>query len=373
MKIENVRRAFLSGSEPSPHRAFLAVELPSGKEPPKEFRLFSAGTVKTTKGEFLFSERSQREVLARSKEWGNRHSMDWEHRALFAAMSGDGRAPASAWYDLEVRAGALWASNVEWTKQGSEDVLGKSYRYISPAFDYDADTLEIVELINASLTNLPATRGMDPLLASHLAGGANRSSKGVEKMELKALIAMLGLPANSTEAEVLAHLSRTKDFRAAVLSTSGRTSEAEALAALSAGKADAERASKLQGEIDAMKAAGAKNEVDALLSQGEKEGKIPPGSDLRKYLSTQSADQVKAFLAVAPKVAPGKVGQERSGSSGTTESNVDATGALALSAAQEIALARLSAEMDVPADKIRKTWLSNMAIQKARQTKRDNA
>lgn len=80
--------------------------------------------------------------------------IDWEHLSETVAQNPQ-RAPAAAWIvALEVRDGAIWG-RVEWTAQGRADVEGKSYRYISPSFDYSKTDNTIVRLTSVGLVHAP--------------------------------------------------------------------------------------------------------------------------------------------------------------------------------------------------------------------------
>jgi phage I-like protein len=363
--------ALLNGLKSSDHVAFLAVDLGSPKEAPKEFRLFKSGESKTVKGSFKFTERSAKEVLARLKEYGNQLHLDWDHAAILKADKGE-KSPAACWYDTEVRKDAsgnpeLWACNAQWTEQGKKDVESREYRYISPAFFFDPETLEVTELINAALTNTPATHSQNPLLASALAGGTSPNN-GDDKMDRKLLIAILKLSENATDAEIQAALTGLTEAKGAMLSTSGRSTVSEALALLSGAKATQEQVATLSAELTKLRGDQAKTEVEQLITQGEKDGKIPPGSELRAYLAKQPKDAVVAFLAVAPKVAPGtkteKKADEKKDGEGTASEYV-------LSEKQEKALAYMSRVMEVKPDEARKLWVANAAAQTRKQAERD--
>lgn len=133
----------------------------TGTKPPAEFRIFAFGTIQTVKGDFVFDQEAAERVLETAERWGNRFSIDYEHQAVL----GEGPAPAAAWFDLELRDDGLWAVNVEWTERAAEFLRQREYRYFSPAFDFDPKTRRITELVNVALTNLPATREMQPLVA----------------------------------------------------------------------------------------------------------------------------------------------------------------------------------------------------------------
>jgi phage I-like protein len=135
------------------------TEIPAGI--PREFRIFPFGKVETTKGTFLFTPEDAQRVLQAWRDWGNRLSLDYEHQALEPVANGP--TPAAGWFDLEVRPDGLWAVNVEWTSRALELLRNREYRYFSPAFRVEDG--HIVELINIALTNLPATKRMEPLVA----------------------------------------------------------------------------------------------------------------------------------------------------------------------------------------------------------------
>lgn len=135
--------------------------------PPLEFRLFTAGDVETTKGTFLFDADAAAAVLADAADWGNEFPVDYGHammdpKPVDPALSGK----AAGHFRLEVRDGELWAVDVKWTPPAAEALRNREWKYCSPTFDFDRETGRIVGLINVALTNLPATKRMDPLMAS---------------------------------------------------------------------------------------------------------------------------------------------------------------------------------------------------------------
>lgn len=142
-------------------RHALTIPVPGG-EPPREFRIFPFGRVETTKGVFLFDQEAARRVMQAWRDYGNRLSVDYEHQALEPVTNGP--VPAAGWFELELREDGLWAVNVEWTPRAMELLRNREYRYFSPAFYVDEEG-RIVELINLALTNLPATKRMEPLVA----------------------------------------------------------------------------------------------------------------------------------------------------------------------------------------------------------------
>lgn len=148
-------------------RRFLKLAvLVEGEAPPTEFRIFRAGVNDSTKGSVTFDAEAAKAVMAAWKDYGNDLPVDYAHAmiqglAVDPALAGK----AAGWFDLEVRDGELWAVNVRWTEAAAEALTAKEYRYISPAFYTDKDG-RVVELVNVALTNIPATKDQDALVAA---------------------------------------------------------------------------------------------------------------------------------------------------------------------------------------------------------------
>lgn len=135
-------------------------------DPPTEFLIWAWGDIETSKGLFLFDALAAEAVMARFREHGNELFIDYQHLGVDPdARAGDGRA--AGWFMPEVREDGLWAVNVTWTPAAAEGLRNREWRYFSPAFVTDAEN-RVVELTNIALTNLPATRNMQPLVAHRL-------------------------------------------------------------------------------------------------------------------------------------------------------------------------------------------------------------
>jgi len=145
-------------------RVALASPLPA--TPPTEFRIWPFGEIATTKGTFLFDESAARSVLAAWKTYGNRLTIDYEHKAIDpSGRAGDGKSAGS--FLIELREDGLWAIDVRWTPPAYTALTNKEWLYFSPYFSAEEETGRILELINLALTNIPATTNMTPLVAAH--------------------------------------------------------------------------------------------------------------------------------------------------------------------------------------------------------------
>ncbi len=146
----------------------------AGEDPPHEFRIFTKGKVETSKGEFLFDESAAASVMAEVETHGIDLMIDYDHASL-ASLSLDPAlaGKAAGWFNLQVRNGELWAVNVRWTEPAAEALRRKEWRFMSPAFSTEEG--RITCLWNVALTNMPATRRLEPLMAASAGGGEKMS------------------------------------------------------------------------------------------------------------------------------------------------------------------------------------------------------
>jgi phage I-like protein len=135
---------------------------------PTAFRIFAAGVNDSTKGPALFDAKAAADVMSAYEREGNDLMIDREHDSLNPAVRvarGDA-SDAQGWFKLEVRDGELWGVAVSYTPEGSERLLSKKQRYISPAFEMDAKTGRVTSLWNVALVSMPATFGATALVAA---------------------------------------------------------------------------------------------------------------------------------------------------------------------------------------------------------------
>lgn len=139
------------------------LHLPGEAEtPPSEFRIFRAGVNETSKGSFLFDAKAAASVMASFRDQGNELFIDYEHQVLADPPV---QTPAAAWFKPELRNGELWATAIKWTPRATEYLRNSEYRYFSPAFATDKQG-RILRLVNVALTNFPAMKDLDALVAA---------------------------------------------------------------------------------------------------------------------------------------------------------------------------------------------------------------
>lgn len=172
-----------------------------GDAPPDAFRIFTAGKVVTSKGTFLFDDASASAVMADYAEHGNELMVDYDHASLSAMAVDPALASrAAGWFSIELRAGELWAVNVRWTEPAALALSRKEWRYMSPAFQTEGD--RIVSLMNVALTNMPATRRLQPLMAANRK--EHRMSLTID--ELVTIRDALKMPTEATLDDLMAKL-----------------------------------------------------------------------------------------------------------------------------------------------------------------------
>ena len=154
---------------------------------PKEFRIFREGVNHTTKGPLLFDKIAAHLVMMEFKVHGIDLFIDADHSVL-EPSGPPTKGKAFGWFTPEVRNGELWATNLQWTNEGAQLLSERAYRFFSPVvfteFEPDEKTgaRRIKSLLNVALTNIPAMRRLDPIVADRLFA-ANRlyAHTGTEK------------------------------------------------------------------------------------------------------------------------------------------------------------------------------------------------
>ncbi|RYU62913.1 hypothetical protein EWI61_00110 [Methylolobus aquaticus] len=167
------------------------VELPRPAQ--GSIQLLPSGRFQATDGRavswFIDSAAAGR-VMHRFAARKNPAPIDYEHQTLNAAKNGL-PAPAAGWFaGLEwIDDVGLFATSVTWTDAAKRQIMAGEYRYISPVFRHDPKTGEVLDVLHAGLTNVPALDGMAPV---QYAAAARRSFEA--SPEEREVSRLLGLP-----------------------------------------------------------------------------------------------------------------------------------------------------------------------------------
>jgi phage I-like protein len=215
---------------------------------PEWIHLVPAGKFKGVDGRGPFHLKDPRAVMAASEE---KLVLDENHSTDLAAPQG-GAAPARGWIvELQSREDGLWG-HVEWTESGKQLQADKAYRAISPVFDADPRTGEVLRILRASLTNNPNLTQLETL---------HHQETGVD---LKQLRAIYGLPDDADEAAVFAAARAGKQAVTELQTRGGADHVVEQMAAKVRG---------LETELGTLKSHGARVTAETYIDGAIAKGK----------------------------------------------------------------------------------------------------
>lgn len=349
--------------------ALRALQL-NGKEAPTEFPLLMPGTWKgyrNAKGEQQTINVTAADIqaayeyhqLRKERSPARDLVLDYEHQTL----TGE-EAPAAAWFDLAVKDGMLYATNVRWVERAKGMVESGEYRYVSPVFKFDAVDKETgkkvrMAVFNAALTNEPFIDELPPLVMKgsdvQLFQFTNQKESTMNPL-VQFMLQFLALAAGTTEDVVAAkskeYFTRFKDlgisfkdeasmtaenfftqvksaidagqkFKAnyeAVAKALGETADAvpEKLTALIAAKADTSNYVP-KAEFIALKQRLDEREIDELIASAKAKGKISPATEpMYRALALKDRQSFTELMAKTPEysVVPLKAIETRTEQSG---------------------------------------------------------
>lgn len=279
-------------------RMALNFEMSQDGSVPEWIELLPAGQIITGRDGRTFINDQPEMLLAAFAADSRDLPVDWEHSSELKAREGE-EAPAAGWIkQLEIREGGSVWGRVEWTARGSASVSSKEYRYISPVFLFERDSMRVARFKSCGLTNQPNL---------FLQALNQEQAKEDSPMDLAQLLAALGLPATTTFAEALNHIGKVKGDLITALNAAQSPPLDKFIP-----KADYDLAlnratsaeTKLADQAKSTLETAINTEIDAAL----KAGKITPAT--KDYHVAQcrqdgGLDRFKAFVAAAPAVADG--------------------------------------------------------------------
>ncbi len=256
---------------------------------PCEFCIFSFGTTSTLKGDYQLDAESAYALMAAAKDYGNRLTIDYEHQALSDPPI---PAPAAGSYLLELRADGVYAVDVKWTDKAAAMLRAKEYLYFSPAFTADKQGRPN-RLLNVALTNIPATKNMQSLVAANL----------IQETRMHTVLTALSLKQDSSEAEALSAVTKLSEERKQLLAATGKENVAEAIGSIAALKQQAEKVEALTAELSTIKAEKQAVEMSSLLDEAVRDGQVSKAkrTDVEALAKSHGIEALKGFLAVIPK------------------------------------------------------------------------
>lgn len=289
--------------------AALSFELGAPAQP---VRVIPAGRFRSADGSgrpatpaegWLLDAAGAEALIARAATRSDKKLIDYEHQSLRASEVAP--APAAGWFAAlewrepgEAEPGGLYITP-EWTPRAAAMIADREYRYLSPLFQYDPATGQVLDLVSVGLVNQAGLDGLVDLAA--LAASKFNPPEKDTQMIPKPLLAALAVADTATEADALAAL--------AALNAEREQLKTE-LAALKAAAPDpakyvpVEAVTALQTQVSALSADLLARDVNAVVESALADGRLTAElKDWALALGKTDLAALKDFCAKAKPVA----------------------------------------------------------------------
>lgn len=255
----------------------LLRQLPPGKDPPIRLVLFTDGINLTTKGPLLFDAESIRRTREAYEDKGQKRlPWDYDHGMMSFISSAETGKAAGWWTPEWGEDGSLSAADIEWTPAADKGIRDKEWLFYSPAVQLlpsglnDGDPMRVVKVINAAITNLPATKNQMPMVASEKQPGGPGAT-GEDDVMSTELLKLLGA---KTEAEAITALAARLQIDGALFTALGVDGIEQLVPAVEKLKATAAEATKLATEVTKLQNEITTGKKEALIAKLHDEGKL---------------------------------------------------------------------------------------------------
>jgi phage I-like protein len=144
--------------------------------PDAELRIIPSGRFRANDGrahgnvDWHINGQVASKVIARASARSDAIVIDYNHQSL----SGN-ESPAAGWFkQLKWYEGdGLYMTGISWTARAKAMIAANEYRYLSPAFRWDATSGDVEEVVSVGLTNTPALNGLTDLAIASLSAAGH--------------------------------------------------------------------------------------------------------------------------------------------------------------------------------------------------------
>ena len=185
----------------------LCFQLPDDGSIPEWVPLVPVGKVEGRDGR-TWSNEDPAQVIEHTVATQREQPLDWEHSTELKAPKGE-PAPAAGWFSAYRVANGFIEGHLALNAEGKSSVTGKQYRYISPVFRYRGDG-RIWDITSAALTNTPN-------LVLPALNHQQQTKPPEGAMNLAQLLALLGLPPETTLEAAMNHIKKLQSDLATAL------------------------------------------------------------------------------------------------------------------------------------------------------------
>lgn len=245
-------------------------------------------------------------VIARAQRQAARMVVDYEHQTLQLAEGSDA-APASGWIDrgsLRYEPGVGIVGVIDWTPRAAQMIAGHEYAYLSPVFLYSPVSGEVLLLQHVGLTNRPALNL--PQVALRADDWMDFSTEEVPQVNetLKKLLASLGLAEAASEAEALSAVAALKAQAGQVTDLQGQVAALSAQAPDPSRFVAVETMQALQGQVAALTAQVHGEKVSQVVEAALSAGKLLPAQkEWAQELGRTNLAALSSYLDKTPAIA----------------------------------------------------------------------
>lgn len=230
-----------------------------------------------------------RELMRKGREI----PIDFDHATHVKGARGE-YAPAVGFIkEVEARDGAIWG-RVEWNDAGRDALASRSYRFISPGFDFNKLTGAVRRIVSAGLTNLP----------NFTMPALNRAGEFEETEMDAAVLQALGLKEGASAADAVIAITKLRTDADTALNRAASPDPAQFVP-----RADYELATNRVSELEAEVTAHREAEITAAVDAAVEAGKIAPASrdyHLAVCHSEGGLEQFQTFIGTAPVIVSDK-------------------------------------------------------------------
>lgn len=320
------------------HVGIAACSFEIGGAADGSMQLFPAGTFDAPrgalrgKGPWRLDANSATRLIAMVSQRTNDIVVDYEHQSLLTAQNGQPVVAAGwigpqtlEWREAPAAHPGLFAISPKWTAAASAHIAADEIRYVSPVFSYDAQTGDVLDILNVALTNNPAIDGMQAVTvaaASFIALTSLTQPESAMDEEIRErLLYVLNLPTLATDADIIAELDKAK---ALLGSGAAATSLLETIAAKDGAIAALTTqvsavitvvdptlyapiavVTELRSQLAALSAGAVDDRVEKLIEQGVADGRII-GEPAKAWLTDMGKKDIAAlssYLGAAQPIA----------------------------------------------------------------------
>lgn len=311
----------LPGKAALPEGPVLLQLTPAGEFRPNDGRELEPGA-------WRIDAASAQGVIQRFKARGKPAVIDYEHQTLHKEKNGLPAPAAGFMHDLRWIDGQGLFAVADLTTRARDLIAAGEYLYFSPVFEYDEKTGAVRAICMGALTNDPGISGMQPLSLVAAASAAFLPQPPQEPTVnplLKALLAALGLPDNTTEDAAITALKdlgplnklKARDTAALTALQLGADATAETVIAactsLRTAQASApdpakfvpiESVTALQGQIAALSARQLDADLEAQIKPALADGRLLPALEgWARDLGKKDMAALTAYLGAAKPIA----------------------------------------------------------------------